>query len=123
MTAAFQMIQTGLSEIAQASTLRIVDCLVEGTLITIFAGLVLRTARLRNSGTRFAVWFAALVAIAAVPFFGGTWAHGDSGASSKPAGGHAAGVVGGVPFRGLGVDRGLVVAWCRQEPLASSCLA
>ena len=25
------------------------DCLIEGTLITIFAGLVLRTARLRNS--------------------------------------------------------------------------
>ena len=76
MTAAFQMIQAGLSEIAQASTLRIVDCLVEGTLITIFAGLVLRAAGLRNSGTRFAVWFAALVAIAAVPFLGGTWAHG-----------------------------------------------
>ena len=46
MTAAFQMIQAGLNEIAQASTLRIVDCLVEGTLITIFAGLVLRAARL-----------------------------------------------------------------------------
>ena len=30
----------------EASTLRIVDCLVEGTLITIFAGLVLRAARL-----------------------------------------------------------------------------
>jgi bla regulator protein blaR1 len=75
MTAAFQMVQAGLSEIAQASTLRIVDCLVEGTLITIFAGLVLRAARLRNSGTRFAVWFAALVAIAAAPFLGGTWAH------------------------------------------------
>jgi beta-lactamase regulating signal transducer with metallopeptidase domain len=76
MTAAFQIIQAGLNEIARASTLRIVDCLVEGTLITIFAGLMLRAARLRNSGTRFAVWFAALVAIAAVPFLGGTWAHG-----------------------------------------------
>jgi beta-lactamase regulating signal transducer with metallopeptidase domain len=76
MTAPFNMVQIGLNEIAQASTLRIVDCLVEGTLITIFAGLVLRAAGLRNSGTRFAVWFAALVAIAAVPFVGGTWAHG-----------------------------------------------
>jgi beta-lactamase regulating signal transducer with metallopeptidase domain len=76
MTAAFHLLETGLNEIAQTSTLRIVDCLIEGTLITIFAGLVLRAARLRNSGTRFAVWFAALVAIAAVPFLGGAWAHG-----------------------------------------------
>jgi beta-lactamase regulating signal transducer with metallopeptidase domain len=76
MTALFHLLETGLNEIARASTLLIVDCLVEGTLITIFAGLVLRAARLRNSGTRFAVWFAALVAIAAVPFLGGTWAHG-----------------------------------------------
>jgi len=70
------LVQIGLNEVAQASTLRIVDCLVEGTLITIFAGLVLRAAGLRSSGTRFAVWFAALVAIAAVPFVDGTWAHG-----------------------------------------------
>ena len=34
MTAAFHLLETGLNEIAQASALRIVDCLVEGTLIT-----------------------------------------------------------------------------------------
>jgi beta-lactamase regulating signal transducer with metallopeptidase domain len=81
MIAAFHQLEIGLNEIARASTLRIVDCLIEGTLITIFAGLVLRAARLRNSGTRFAVWFAALVAIATVPVFGFglggvLWAHG-----------------------------------------------
>jgi beta-lactamase regulating signal transducer with metallopeptidase domain len=61
--------------IAQASALQIVDCLVEGTLIAIFAGLVLGAARRQNSGTRFAVWFSALVAIATVPLLGG-WPHG-----------------------------------------------
>jgi beta-lactamase regulating signal transducer with metallopeptidase domain len=71
MTAAFN-----LNAIAQLSTLRIVDCLVEGTLITIFAGLVLRTARLRSSSARFAVWFSALLALAALPLLGAApWSH------------------------------------------------
>jgi beta-lactamase regulating signal transducer with metallopeptidase domain len=61
--------------IAQASALQIVDCLVEGTLIASFAGLVLGAARRQNSGTRFAVWFSALVAIATLPLLGG-WPHG-----------------------------------------------
>jgi beta-lactamase regulating signal transducer with metallopeptidase domain len=60
-----------LNAIAQSSTLRIVDCLVEGTLIAIFASLLSRVARLKNSSTRFAVWFSALVAIAALPLLGG----------------------------------------------------
>src|SRR6202161_1008532 len=59
--------------IAQASALQVVDCLVEGTLIAIFAGLVLGALRQRNSGTRFAVWFSALIAIAMVPLVGGSW--------------------------------------------------
>jgi len=61
--------------IAQASALQIVDCLVEGTLIAIFAGLVLGAARRQNSGTRFAVWFSALIAIATLPLLG-SWPHG-----------------------------------------------
>lgn len=71
MSAAFS-----LNAIAQLSTLRIVDCLIEGTLVTIFAGLVLRTARLRNSSARFAVWFSALLALAALPWLGAAaWSH------------------------------------------------
>lgn len=50
-----------------------VDCLVEGTLIAIFAGLVLSVARRQDSGTRFAVWFAALMAIGTLPFLGEAW--------------------------------------------------
>jgi hypothetical protein len=59
-----------LNAIAHTSSIQIVDCLVEGTLIAMFAGLVSRVARRQNSGTRFALWFAALMAIAVVPFLG-----------------------------------------------------
>jgi beta-lactamase regulating signal transducer with metallopeptidase domain len=68
MTAAFN-----LNAIAQTSAVQIVDCLVEGTLIAIFAGLMLGLARRQNSRTRFAVWFSALIAIAASPLLGGAW--------------------------------------------------
>ncbi len=66
-----------LNAIAQSSAVQIVDCLVEGTLIAMFAGAVLGLARRQNSGTRFAVWFSALMAIAALPFLGAS--HGISG--------------------------------------------
>jgi bla regulator protein blaR1 len=57
------------------SAARIVDCLVEGTLVAVFSGLVLRMARRWNSGARFAVWFSALIAMAVLPLFAGAeWA-------------------------------------------------
>jgi Zn-dependent protease with chaperone function len=68
MTAVFN-----LNAMAQSSAVQIVYCLVEGTLIAIFTGLVLGLARRQNSGTRFAVWFSALIAIATLPLFGGSW--------------------------------------------------
>jgi beta-lactamase regulating signal transducer with metallopeptidase domain len=64
MTAPFN-----LNAIAQASTVQIVDCLVEGTLVAIFTGSVLRLIRRQSSVTRFAFWFSALMAIAVLPFF------------------------------------------------------
>jgi beta-lactamase regulating signal transducer with metallopeptidase domain len=68
--------------IAQASALQIVDCLIEGTLIAIFAGLMLGANRREDSGTRFAVWFSALIAIAALPLLGSSrW----SSAAGVPA--------------------------------------
>jgi beta-lactamase regulating signal transducer with metallopeptidase domain len=60
-----------LHTIAQTSALGIVDCLVEGTLITLFASLLLRFARRQSSAARFATWFAVLVAIAVLPLLGG----------------------------------------------------
>jgi beta-lactamase regulating signal transducer with metallopeptidase domain len=54
--------------IAQMSAERMLNCLVQGLLIALFAWIVLRIIGRRNSGTRFAVWFSALLAIAATPF-------------------------------------------------------
>jgi beta-lactamase regulating signal transducer with metallopeptidase domain len=62
-----------LNAIAQASTVQIVDCLVEGTLVAIFTGSVLSVIRRQNSVTRFAVWFSALMAIAILPLFAGSF--------------------------------------------------
>ena len=62
-----------LNAIAHTSSVQIVDCLVEGTLIAMFAGLMSRMVRLQNSGTRFALWFAALMAIALVPLLSRAW--------------------------------------------------
>lgn len=80
MTAAINLgLNLGLDAIAQLSAARIVDCLVEGTLVGVFAGLVLRMARRWSSGARFAVCFSALMAMAALPLLAGAaWATGAS---------------------------------------------
>jgi len=57
-----------MQTIAEISAVRILDGLVEGTLIAVFAAVMLRLLHRQNSGTRFAAWFSALMAIAAVPF-------------------------------------------------------
>jgi beta-lactamase regulating signal transducer with metallopeptidase domain len=54
--------------VAQLSVERLANCLAQGTVIALFAWLLLRMIGRRNSGTRFAVWFCALLAIAAIPF-------------------------------------------------------
>ncbi len=62
----------------EASALRgfgytVVDCLLEGTFIALFAGAILRVFPRRQSGARFAVWFSALVAIAVLPLSVAAW--------------------------------------------------
>ncbi|MDT8069381.1 MAG: M56 family metallopeptidase [Terriglobia bacterium] len=47
---------------------RVLNSIPEGLLIAAFAWLLLWLVGRQNSGTRFAVWFAALLAIAAIPF-------------------------------------------------------
>ena len=59
-----------LRAVAQFSAERMLNCLGEGIAIALFAWLLLRIMGLRksgrqNSGTRFAVWLVALLAIAA----------------------------------------------------------
>jgi len=47
---------------------RVLNSIPEGLLIALLAWVLLRLVGRQNSGTRFAVWFAALVAIALLPF-------------------------------------------------------
>lgn len=54
--------------VAQMSIERLLNGLAQGTAIALFAWLMLRLIGRRNSGTRFAVWFSALLAIALAPF-------------------------------------------------------
>jgi len=60
-----------LQAAAQFSVEHILNVLPEGLLIAFFAWGLLRVLRGQNSGTRFAVWFLALLAIAALPLLGG----------------------------------------------------
>lgn len=55
--------------IAQAASAGLVECLIDGTLVAIFAGVLLRLLRGQNSALRFALWFASLTAISALPFW------------------------------------------------------
>jgi hypothetical protein len=48
----------------------VLNSLPEGVLITFFAAAILRLLPKQNSGTRFAVWFVALLAVAALPIAG-----------------------------------------------------
>ena len=53
--------------VAQISVERILNALPEGFLIALFAWGLLRVLRRQNAGTRFAVWFFALLAVAILP--------------------------------------------------------
>src|SRR5271166_5102321 len=60
-----------LQAVAQVSIERIVNALPEGILIALFAWMLLRVLRKQNSGTRFAVWFLALLTVAVLPLLAG----------------------------------------------------
>jgi beta-lactamase regulating signal transducer with metallopeptidase domain len=58
--------------LAQISIERILNALPEGFLVALFAWALLRVLRRQNSGTRFAVWFLALLTVAVLPVLGGS---------------------------------------------------
>ncbi len=60
-----------LQTVAQISVERILNALPEGFLIALFVWALLWVLRRQSSGTRFAVWFMALLTIAALPVLGG----------------------------------------------------
>jgi beta-lactamase regulating signal transducer with metallopeptidase domain len=55
--------------IAEISAAHMLNSMAEGIGIALFAWILLRIIR-KNSGTRFAIWFVALLTIAALPVFG-----------------------------------------------------
>ena len=64
-----------LQAITELIALRFFDSLVEGTGVCLVAAILLRLAPRQNAATRFALWFSALVAIAVLPWIGGTLPH------------------------------------------------
>src|ERR1700688_2064517 len=60
-----------LNQLARICAGRMLNCMLEGIAIGLFAWILLRVVGRRNSSTRFAVWFSALLAIAALPVLGG----------------------------------------------------
>jgi beta-lactamase regulating signal transducer with metallopeptidase domain len=62
---------SSLHAIAELLALRFLDSLIEGTLICLLGALMVRFIPRQNAATRFALWFSALVAIAALPWIGG----------------------------------------------------
>jgi hypothetical protein len=64
------MIWPQLQTVAQIIVGRVLNSLPEGVFIALFAGMMLRLLPRQNSGTRFAVWFVALLAVAALPVAG-----------------------------------------------------
>jgi len=60
-----------LHAVARISVEQMLYCLIEGTLLACLVGMLLRMLPRRNSGTRFVVWFSALLAMLILPFLSG----------------------------------------------------
>ena len=67
---------SGFQVLAQLSAERMLNCVLEGILLTACAWLLLRVFPWQNSDTRFAVWFAALLTVGALPLLGSLSASG-----------------------------------------------
>jgi beta-lactamase regulating signal transducer with metallopeptidase domain len=78
------MMAVNLEAVASYSSMRLVDSLAEGLAVGLFAAVMLRFSRRQNAGTRFAIGFSALLAVALLPFARGLWPHSQL-ASAAPA--------------------------------------
>lgn len=77
----------GMHSIAQNSALTMVDSLIEGTVVALFAGVFARVSFRENSSARFLLWFSALIGIALLPLLS---ALRPAGAASSSAASHTA---------------------------------
>jgi beta-lactamase regulating signal transducer with metallopeptidase domain len=73
-----------LQTLAQVPAASLVNASIVSIAIACAAGLLLRLSGRLNSGTRFAVWFLALLAIAALPFFPSLGSHTFGGEGRAP---------------------------------------
>jgi len=64
------IVALNLQSLAELSAERLLNCAAEGIVIALLAWFLLRAVGPQNSGTRFAVWFAALLGIATLPLLG-----------------------------------------------------
>ncbi|HXC44228.1 MAG TPA: M56 family metallopeptidase [Candidatus Dormibacteraeota bacterium] len=64
------MIWPQLQSVADLAVARVLNSLPEGLLIALFAWMMLHLLPRQNSGTRFAVWFVALLSIVGLPLIG-----------------------------------------------------
>jgi beta-lactamase regulating signal transducer with metallopeptidase domain len=64
--------------LAQLFADRMLNGVLQGIVLAVFGWVIVRAARRQNAGTRFAVWFSTMLAVAAFPFFGSM--------GSRPAG-------------------------------------
>lgn len=77
-------ISPALHSAAHLVTVRVIQSLLDGSLIGLFAATALRFSR-HNAGTRFAVWFFSVMAIAVIPAITGEWVWRASSASQAHA--------------------------------------
>ena len=66
------MTSAELQTLAQVLTGRMLNTAAEGMILAALLWALLRLIRRQNSGTRFAIWFAALLTIVALPFLAGS---------------------------------------------------
>lgn len=71
--------------VAQVAIGRVLNTLPEGLLIAMCAWAILRVLPRQNSGTRFTVWFVALLTVAALPFLAGATGRALPVEASRPA--------------------------------------
>ena len=94
-----------LKSLSQVFVERLLNSAVEGVLIAGMVWLLLRVLDRQNSGTRFAIWFAALLSIVALPFVG----------ASRFAAAHALALPLSSAYRGMTLSSAwafyLFVAW------------
>jgi beta-lactamase regulating signal transducer with metallopeptidase domain len=114
-----------IQSLAEFSAGRMLNCMAEGMVIALFAWILLRIMS-KNSGTSFAVWFLALLAVAALPVFGSLHSHQSYVTSHSeitlPGSWASYLFAGWLIFSAIGLARVSVGLWQLQR-LRKSCVA